>query len=165
MTAVKISTLPVVIFFKIYMYTYIVIFGCAGSLLLLGLFSRYEKRGLLSSCGVRASHCSGFSCCRAQALGHAGFHSCSPWAPEHRLNSCGTRVKLLCSMWTRVSCIGGGFFTTEPTGTAHLWVFFKTTTTTKMIWGKRMTVLSTAWEPVSRTGVCSKSGNHIAYIY
>ena len=53
----KISTLPVVIFFKIYMYTYIVIFGCAGSLLLLGLFSRYEKRGLLSSCGVRASHC------------------------------------------------------------------------------------------------------------
>ena len=99
MTAVKISTLPVVIFFKIYMYTYIVIFGCAGSLLLLGLFSRYEKRGLLSSCGVRASHCSGFSCCRAQALGHAGFHSCSPWAPEHRLNSCGTRVKLLCSMW------------------------------------------------------------------
>ena len=99
MTAVKISTLPVVIFFKIYMYTYIVIFGCAGSLLLLGLFSRYEKQGLLSSCGVRASHCSGFSCCRAQALGHAGFHSCSPWAPEHRLNSCGTRVKLLCSMW------------------------------------------------------------------
>ena len=99
MTAVKISTLPVVIFFKIYKYTYIFIFGCAGSLLLLGLFSRYEKRGLLSSCGVRASHCSGFSCCRAQALGHAGFHSCSPWAPEHRLNSCGTRVKLLCSMW------------------------------------------------------------------
>ena len=99
MTAVKISTLPVVIFFKIYMYTYVFTFGCAGSLLLLGLFSRYGKRGLLSSCGVRASHCSCFSCCRAQALGHAGFHSCSPWAPEHRLNSCGTRVKLLCSMW------------------------------------------------------------------
>ena len=26
-------------------------------------------RGLLSSCSVQASHCSGFSCCRGQALG------------------------------------------------------------------------------------------------
>ena len=26
---------------------------------------------LLSSCNARASHCSGFSCCGAQALGHA----------------------------------------------------------------------------------------------
>ena len=34
-------------------------FGCAGSSLLLGLFS---------SCGAQASHCGGFSC-RAQALG------------------------------------------------------------------------------------------------
>jgi len=31
------------------------IFGCAGSLLLHGLFS---------SCAVQASHCNGFSCCR-----------------------------------------------------------------------------------------------------
>ena len=41
----KISTLPVVIFFKIYMYTYVFIFGCAGSLLLLGLFSSCRSRG------------------------------------------------------------------------------------------------------------------------
>ena len=34
--------------------------GCAGSALL---------RGLLSGCGVQASHCSGFSGCRAQVLG------------------------------------------------------------------------------------------------
>ena len=30
------------------------------------------KQWILSSCGVRASHCSGLSCSRAQALGHVG---------------------------------------------------------------------------------------------
>ena len=30
------------------------------------------QQGLLSSCGARASHCSGFSCCGEQALGLAG---------------------------------------------------------------------------------------------
>ena len=38
------------------------IFGCAGSSLLRGLFSSCGEEGLLSSCGVRASRCSGFSC-------------------------------------------------------------------------------------------------------
>ena len=37
------------------------------------------QRGLLSSCGAWASHCSGFSCCGAQALGLAGS-SCGSWA-------------------------------------------------------------------------------------
>ena len=52
-----------------------------------------------SSCSTRASHGSGFSCCRAWALGHAGFSSCStrvsscgPQALEHRLSSCGARA-------------------------------------------------------------------------
>ena len=31
-------------------------------------FSSCRERGLLSSCGARASHCSGFSCCRTWAL-------------------------------------------------------------------------------------------------
>ena len=31
-------------------------------------FSSCDEQGLLSSCDVWASHCSGFSCCRAQAL-------------------------------------------------------------------------------------------------
>ena len=35
-------------------------------------FSSCSERGLLSRCGVRAFHCGGFSCCRAQALGGAG---------------------------------------------------------------------------------------------
>ena len=45
--------------------------------LLWGLFSNCSKCRLLSSCGVQASHCCDFSCCRARAL-------------EHRLSSCGT---------------------------------------------------------------------------
>ena len=35
-------------------------------------FSSCGKPGLLSSCGVHASHCSGYLCCRAQAWGHMG---------------------------------------------------------------------------------------------
>ena len=52
------------------------IFGCAGSLLqfacsslMAQAFSSCIEHGLLSSCGAQASHCGGFSCFRAQALG------------------------------------------------------------------------------------------------
>ena len=52
------------------------------------------EQGLLSSCGAWASHCSGFSCCRAWALGlqaseaaAGGLRSCDAWA------------QLLHSMW------------------------------------------------------------------
>ena len=50
-------------------------------------FSSYNKRGRLSGCGAQASHCGGFSCCRAQALG-MGFSSCRSQALGHRLSSC-----------------------------------------------------------------------------
>ena len=40
-------------------------------------------RGLLSSCSVWASRCSGSGHRGAWALGHAGFSSCGSWAPEH----------------------------------------------------------------------------------
>ena len=63
-----------------YFYLFI-IFGCAGSSLLWGLSPVAGGRGH-SSCGARASHCSSFSCCRAQALGSTGFRSCSMWAPQ-----------------------------------------------------------------------------------
>ena len=42
-------------------------------------FSSCGEQGLLSSWGAQASHCGGFSCCRAWALGHAGFSSCGSW--------------------------------------------------------------------------------------
>ena len=68
---------------------YLRTFGRAGSLLLLGLFPSCDEQGLLSSCGARASHCSGFSCCRARALGYSCFSSCVSWALERWLSSCG----------------------------------------------------------------------------
>ena len=49
-----------------------------------------------SSCGAWASHCGGFSCCRAWALGARasvvvarGLSSCGLQALERRLTSCG----------------------------------------------------------------------------
>ena len=69
--------------FKFYFF----IFGCAGSSLLHRLFSSSGEWGLLSSCGALASHCGGFSCCRAWTLGHSGsvvvvhgLSSCGKWA-------------------------------------------------------------------------------------
>ena len=48
-----------------------------------------QKAGATLGCGVQASHCGGFPCCRAQALGRACFRGCSSRALGHRLNSCG----------------------------------------------------------------------------
>ena len=65
--------------------------------------------GLLSSCGVWASHRSVFSCCRALALGRSGFSSYCTWA---QLFSCTGLIVLwnVGSSWTRdqtwVPCTG-----------------------------------------------------------
>ena len=55
--------------------------------------------GATLHCGVWASHCWGFSCCRAQALGAQasvavahGISSCGSQAVERRLSSCGTQA-------------------------------------------------------------------------
>ena len=45
-----------------------------------GLFPSCSERGLLSGRGVWISHCSGFACCRAQALGCVGFSNFGMWA-------------------------------------------------------------------------------------
>ena len=73
-----------------YLFTYLCIFGCVRSLLLGGLsLVRASRRGYSLVAVAWASHCSGFPCCQAQALGHMGFSSCGSWTQEHRLNSCG----------------------------------------------------------------------------
>ena len=108
-----------------YLFIYLFIyFSCAESLLLHGLFSSFGEWGLLSSWGVQASHCSDFSCCRAQSPGYSGFNSCGSWALEHRFNSCGIQTWLFHSMWeppkTGIkpvsSALAGKFSTTEPPG-------------------------------------------------
>ena len=78
-------------------------------------------RGGYSSGSVQASHCSGFSCCGAQTLGHTGFRSCNTWAQQLWLTGsraqaqqfwCTVSVALqhVGSSWirdqTRVSCLG-----------------------------------------------------------
>ena len=74
-------------------------------------------------CGAWASHCGGFSCCRAQALGM--------WASvvvARRLSSCGARAQLLCGTWVLPGpglkpvspALAGGFLTTAPPGKPQL---------------------------------------------
>ena len=56
-----------------------------------------------SSCGARASHCGGFSCCRAQALGAWAsavaalkLRSCGVWVlGRSGFNSCGIQAEKL----------------------------------------------------------------------
>ena len=114
-------------------FVYLLTFVCAGSLSLRGLFSSCGEQGLLSSCDVQDSHCSGFSCCRAWAVGRPGFSSCGSWALEHRLNSCGTWAQLPRSMWDLLGsgkeplspALASGFFTTEPPGKSYSLFFLR----------------------------------------
>ena len=99
------------------------------------------------SCSVRTSHCGGFSCCRAQALGTwasvvaaHGLRSCGSQALEHRLCSCGSRalehrlssygaqVSLFHGVWdppgSRIEptspALAGRFFTTDHQGSPKI---------------------------------------------
>ena len=63
-------------------------------------FSSCREQGLLSSCSVRASHCSGFSCrTRAQLVAAWGLSICSLCVLECRFGSCGTWAQLSQSTW------------------------------------------------------------------
>ena len=73
--------------FLSFIYLFLTMLGL--SFLLHGLFSSCGE-WVLSSHIAWASHCSGFSCCKAWALSSWAFSSCSSQAPEHRLSSCNT---------------------------------------------------------------------------
>ena len=85
-------------FLKKFFLIYLFVLGCAGSSLLCKLFPSCGKRRLLSSCGILASHHSGF-CCEARAPGCMGFSSCGFQALEHGLGSCDAQTYLLHCMW------------------------------------------------------------------
>ena len=56
--------------FKLYfIYLFVCLFGCVGSSLLCTGFLQLWRAGATLHCSAWASHCSGFSCCRARALG------------------------------------------------------------------------------------------------
>ena len=105
----------------------LLIFGCAGSSLLCGLFSSRGEQGPLSSCRAQAFHCGGFSCCGAWAsvVAARGLSSCGSQTLEHRLSSCGALgFQLPCRVWDLPRsgieplspALAGGLFTTEPPG-------------------------------------------------
>ena len=76
-------------FYFIFFFTYFISFFFISYfyLFLILPVSLLLGEGLRSSCGVRASPCGDFSCCRAQALRQAG------------LSGCGARAILPRGMW------------------------------------------------------------------
>ena len=92
---------------KLFIYLLLAALGLHG----VWALSSCHQKGLLSSCGVQASHCGGLSCWGAWALGYPGFGGCSSGpstgsvagptglvAPRH-VGSSWIRD------WTRVACI------------------------------------------------------------
>ena len=118
------SSLCTFYLFIIYFWLHWVFVAACGFLWL-------RRAGATLRCGARASHCSGFSCCRAQALGAQasvvvvrGLSSCGSWALECRLSTCGTRAQPLRGMWDLPRpgleplspALAGRFSTTAPPG-------------------------------------------------
>ena len=71
---------------NLFILFYLFIFGCVGSSLLHAGSPQLRRAGA-TLCSVRASHCGGFSCCGARALGlrasvvvARGLSSCGSWA-------------------------------------------------------------------------------------
>ena len=100
-------------------YFYLFIYGCVGSSLLCSGFLFLRRARATLRCGAWASHCGGFSCCRAQALGARAsvVVACG-------LSSCGAQAQLLRGMWDLPGpglepmspALAGGFLTTVPPG-------------------------------------------------
>ena len=85
-------------FFLINLFIYLFIFGCVGSSLLWAGFLYLWWEGAALCCSARASHCDGFSCCGARALGTrasvvvaCGLSSCGWRALERRLSCSAAR--------------------------------------------------------------------------
>ena len=102
MQTIFLSFLSLFIYVLCFMF-YLFIFGCTGSSLLHVGFLELRLVGATLHCGARASHCRGFSCCRAWALGAQasvvvahGLSSCGSWALERRLS--GVMHRLCCSV-------------------------------------------------------------------
>ena len=113
-------------FFNLFIYL-----GCIGSSLLHVGFPQLQRAGATLHCRAQASHCGGFCCCGAWALGARasvvvarGLSSCGSWALERRLSSCGAQAQLLRGMWDlpgpglkpMSSALVGKFLITVPPG-------------------------------------------------
>ena len=124
-------------YFLKFLFIYLFIFGCVGSLLLCAGFLQLWRAGATLRCSAQVSHCSGFSCCGARALGARasvvvarGLSSCGSRALERRLSSCGTQAQLLRGTWDLprpglepvCPALAGEFLTTEPPGKSLVYI-------------------------------------------
>ena len=89
------------------------LWSTGSSLLCTGFLQLQRARATV--CCAQASHCSGFPCCGAQVLGHAGIGSCSTQAQQlwlvgsvvvqasvvvaRELSSCDAWAQLVYSIW------------------------------------------------------------------
>ena len=110
---------------------------------------------------------SGFSCCWAQILEHAGLRSCRSQALGHRLSCCGTWASLLCSMWDPLGpgiepmslALASGFLTTGLPGNSKPMLL-----TTKLQPLKCSLRLETHYNPGSSTRAQAlKTGWYMGY--
>ena len=120
-------------FFFFFLFFYLFIFGSVGSSLLCVGFFQLRRAGAALHPGARASHCGGFSYCRAWGSRLAGFSSRGSRALERRLSSCAW-AQLLRGMWDLPGpglkpvfpALADGFSTTAPPGKPpHLFLYFK----------------------------------------
>ena len=113
----------------------LLIFGCVVSSLLPAGFLQLRRAGATLRCGAQASHCGGFSCCGARALGTrasvvaaCSLSSCGLRALEHRLSSCGARAQLFRGTWDPPApgiepvcpALAGGLLTAAPPGKSRV---------------------------------------------
>ena len=89
----------IVSFLFIYFFKFYLLLAALGLCCCTGAFSSWGERGLLFAADARASHCGGFSCCGARALGAQasivvahGLSSCGSWALARRLSCCGAQA-------------------------------------------------------------------------
>ena len=124
----------IIIFFFLsffFLFNFIYFWLRFGSSLLRAGFLQLRRVGATLLCRARASHCGGFFCCGARALGVRAsvvasdrLSSCGMRALERRLSSCGARAQLLRGMWDIprpglkpvFPALAGGFLITAPPG-------------------------------------------------
>ena len=94
---------PLLLFFLInFIYLFIFILGRIESSLLCAGFLQLRRAGATLLCGARTSHCCGFSCCRARALGARALV-----VAARGLSSCGSRagsVVVACELSCSAAC-------------------------------------------------------------
>ena len=81
------TTVCIFFFYRFILFIYLFIFWLSWVFVAVRGLSLGARAGATLHCGVRASHCGGFFCCRARALGAR-----ASVVAARRLSSCGTQA-------------------------------------------------------------------------